>query len=77
MFEDWVTSVFSMVLTTDVESIDESTGDDACDNRIEVKVIVVETVFDVVGESDGEPHVTLRLPFFNPSEIQKSEVIYF
>lgn len=72
MFEDWVTSVFSMVLITVVEYIEDSTGDDACDNCVEVKV-VVETVFDdtvVVGASDGVPHVTLKLPFFNPSEIQ-------
>lgn len=50
-----------MVLTTD-----DSRGDDAC-----VKV-VVETVSDetiVVGASDGDPHVTLKLPS-NPSEIQ-------
>lgn len=60
-----------MVLTTDVDSVDEATGDDACDNWVEVKVVVVESVFDVVGASDGEPHVTLRLPFFNPSEVQK------
>lgn len=71
MFEDLVTSVLSMVLITDVESIEDSTGDDACDNCVEVKV-VVETVVDdtvVVGVSDGDPHVTLKLPF-DPPEIQ-------
>lgn len=71
MFEDLVTSVLSMVLITDVESIEDWTGDDACYNCLEVKV-VVETVVDdtvVVGVSDGDPHVTLKLPF-DPPEIQ-------
>lgn len=71
MFEDLVTSVLSMVLITDVESIEDWTGDDVCYNCLEVKV-VVETVVDdtvVVGVSDGDPHVTLKLPF-DPPEIQ-------
>lgn len=71
MFEDRVTSVFSMVLTTDVESTDDSIGYDVCDNCVEVKV-GVETVFNetvVVGASDEDPHVTLKLPS-TPSEIQ-------
>lgn len=61
--------VFLMVLIIDVEFIDELIGDDVCDNRIEVKVIVVEIVFDVVGVFDGELYVIFRLLFFNLFEI--------
>lgn len=72
-------SVFSMVLTTDedVVSIDGSVGVGACDNCVEVKV-VVETVDDtvVVAASVGDPHITLRFPF-NPPKFQVARVIKF
>lgn len=73
MLEDRVTSVFSIGLTTDVDvvvvSVDGSVGLDACDNCVEVKV-VVDVVDDavVVATSVGDPHITLRFPF-NPVEI--------
>lgn len=71
-----MTSVFSMVLTTDVDSVDDSIGigEDECDNCEKVKV-VEETVVDdtvVSADSDGGPHVMLRFPF-NPSEIPGME----
>lgn len=74
MLEDRVASVFSMVFTTDedvvVVSIDGSMGEDACDNCVEVKV-VVEIVGDTVAvaASVGDPQITLRFPF-PPPEIQ-------
>lgn len=75
MLEDRVASVFSIGLTTDVDvvvvSVDGSIGEDACDNRVEVKVTVVVDVVDdavVVATSVGDPHITLRFPF-NPVEI--------
>lgn len=73
MLEDRVASVFSIGLTTDVDvvvvSVDGSVGLDACDNSVEVKV-VVDVVDDavVVATSVGDPHITLRFPF-NPVEI--------
>lgn len=62
-----------MVLTTNVDSIDDAIGEDACDNWLEVKV-VVETVGDdtvVVGASDGDPHITLKFPL-TPPEIHSN-----
>lgn len=73
MLEDRVASVFLIGLTTDVDvvvvSVDGSIGEDACDNRVEVKV-VVDVVDDavVVATSVEDPHITLRFPF-NPVEI--------
>lgn len=73
MLEDRVASVFSIGLPTDVDvvvvSVDGSIGEDACDTRVEVKV-VVDVVDDavVVATSVGDPHITLRFPF-NPVEI--------
>lgn len=76
---DIVASVFSMVLTTDEEviSIDGSEGVDACDNCVEVKV-VVEIVDDtvVVADFGGDPHITLNFPF-NPPKFQVVKVIRF
>lgn len=79
MLEDRVASVFSIGLTTDVDvdvvvvSVDGSKGEDACDNRVEVKV-VVDVVDDavVVATSVGDPHITLRFPF-NPVEIPETK----
>lgn len=81
MLEDRVASVFSMGLTTDedvvVVSIDGSIGLDACDNCVEVKV-VVDIVDDtvVVAASGEDPHITLRFPF-KPPEIQVTGNIEF
>lgn len=70
-------SVFSMVLTTDVDvvvvSIDGSVGVDACDNCVEVK-FVVEIV--VAAAPGGDPHITLKFPF-DPPEIQVTRIIKF
>lgn len=74
-------SVFSMGLTTDedvaVVSIDGSIGVDACDNCVEVKV-VVDVVDDtvVVAASGGDPHITLTFPF-KPPEIKVTGNIEF
>lgn len=43
-------------------SIDDATREDACDNCVEVKVD--DTV--VVAASDGDPHITLKLPSIPP-----------
>lgn len=81
MFEDGVTSVYSIALTTDVNvvvvSIDGSIGADACDNCVEVRV-VVENVDDtvVVAASNGDPHITLIFPY-KPPEIQVTGNIEF
>lgn len=81
MLGDRVASVFSMGLTTDVDvivvSVDGSIGLDACDNCVEVKV-VVEIVDDAVAvaASVEDPHITLRFPF-NPPEIQGTGVVKF
>lgn len=81
MLGDRVASVFSMGLTTDVDvivvSVDGSIGLDACDNCVEVKV-VVEIVDDavVVAASVEDPHITLRFQF-NPPEIQGTGVVKF
>lgn len=69
MFKDWVIFVFLMVLIIDVDFVDEVIGDDVCDNWVEVKVVVVEFVFDVVGVFDGELYVIFRLLFFNLFEV--------
>lgn len=79
MFEDRVASVFSMALTTDedVISIDGSEGVDACDNCVEVKM-VVEIADDTVDVADfgGDPHITLKFPF-NPPKFQVAKVFRF
>lgn len=53
-----MTSVFS-----DVNSIDGSIGVDACDSGVEVVVVIV---VDDAMVADGDPHITLRLPFDTP-----------
>lgn len=55
MFEDTVTSVFLSVIATDVGSIADLMK--VVDDTIGVAVIVV---------SDGDPHVTLKLPLCPP-----------
>lgn len=78
MLDDRVASVLSIGLTTDVDvvvvSVDGSIGEVACDNRVEVKV-VVDVVDDtvVVADSGGDPHITLRFPF-DPPAIQQQKL---
>lgn len=71
MLDDRVTSVLSMVLTTDVDSIDDSIAEYACDNCVEVKVVLEIVVDDKVAVANfgGDPHITLRFPR-DPPEIQ-------
>lgn len=77
MLDDRVASVFSIGLTTDVDvvvvSVDGSIGEVACDNRVEVKVVVDVVDDTVVADSGGDPHITLRFPF-NPPAIQQQEL---
>lgn len=78
MFDDTLISVFSMVLTTDVDSIDDSIVENSCDNCVEVKVVVEIVVDDrvVAAICGGYPHITLRFPF-NPPEIQGTGAFKF
>lgn len=55
-----VTSVFSMVLTTDAVSTDDAICVDASDNCVEVVFRTV--VGDTVDASCGNPHITLKFP---------------
>lgn len=68
VLDDRVTSVFLEMFTTDVDSLDDGIGDDACDNFVEFKVVakIVVNVAVVVAVSDGYPHITLKLPFNPP-----------
>lgn len=60
-----------------VVSVDGSIGLDACDNCVEVKVVVdVVDDGDVVAGSVGDPHITSSSPF-NPPEIRVKRVIIF
>lgn len=68
-----------MMFTTDVDvvvvSVDDSIGLDACDNCVEVKVVVdIVDDADVAAGSVGDPHITSRFPFNSP-EIQVKRVI--
>lgn len=77
VFEERVTSVFSMVLTTNVDSIDDAVGEDACGTCVWVKVVVEIVVDDTVDValSDEDPHITLIFPLYPPENkrIFKSE----
>lgn len=74
VFENRVTSVRSSGLTTDVDFIDDAKGD-ACDNCVEVKVVMETVVDDTVVVED--PHVTLKFPYFPPEIQQTGEHIIF
>lgn len=73
VFDDRVTSVFSIVLTTDVVSTDDVIGEDAWVSSVELKVVVGTNVDDTV-DVVGDPHITLRFPN-DPSGIPRKKVI--
>lgn len=59
-------SVFPVVFTTDVDTLDDTKGDDALNNCVEVVVVIVVFAED--------PHVTFKFPFVPPDINKKANI---